>query len=150
MNAQREFIIIATITDESLGTQAFWGLSSNLISPTPPRTPQTSLDACIQNFSRVSTLYRLGRENCKTFPTRLHCFVRASRNNKLKKIMNNASMCQGNLSAIVGIHGKRHWLHVFGSYYTAYPLMMDILLTYDPLLRMYDMLCFLDKKKKYD
>ena len=24
--------------------------------------------------------------------------------------------------------------------------MMDILLTYDPLLRMYDMLCFLDKK----
>ena len=52
-------------------------------------------------------------------------------------------MYQGNLSAIVGIH----WLHVFGSYYTAYPLMMDILLTYDPLLRMYDMLCFLDKKK---
>ena len=55
-------------------------------------------------------------------------------------------MCQGNLSAIVGIHRKRHWLHVFGSYYTAYPPMMDILLTYDPLLRMYDMLCFLDKK----
>ena len=56
-------------------------------------------------------------------------------------------MCKGNLSAIVGIHRKSHWLHVFGSYYTPYPLMMDILLTYDPLLRMYDMLCFLDKKK---
>ena len=112
-------VYIATITDESLGTQAFLGLSSNLISPTPPRTPQTSLDACIQNFSRVSTLYRLGRENCKIFPTRLHCFMRASRNNKLKKMMNNASMCQGNLSAIVGIHRKRHWLHVFGSYWRA-------------------------------
>ena len=32
--------------------------------PTPPLTPQTMLDACIQNFFRVSTLYRVrgGRE----------------------------------------------------------------------------------------
>ena len=29
-------------------------------SPTPPLTPQTMLDACIQNFFRVSTLYRVG------------------------------------------------------------------------------------------
>ena len=28
--------------------------------PTPPLTPQTMLDACIQNFFRVSTLYRVG------------------------------------------------------------------------------------------
>ena len=28
--------------------------------PTPPLTPQTMLDACIQNFVRVSTLYRVG------------------------------------------------------------------------------------------
>ena len=27
---------------------------------TPPLTPQTMLDACIQNFFRVSTLYRVG------------------------------------------------------------------------------------------
>ena len=35
--------------------------------PTPPLTPQRMLDACIQNFFRVSTLYRVGegelREN---------------------------------------------------------------------------------------
>ena len=29
-------------------------------SPTPPFTPQTMLDACLQNFFRVSTLYRVG------------------------------------------------------------------------------------------
>ena len=28
--------------------------------PTPPLTPQTMLDVCIQNFFRVSTLYRVG------------------------------------------------------------------------------------------
>ena len=28
--------------------------------PTPPLTPQTMLDACIQNFFRVSTLYKVG------------------------------------------------------------------------------------------
>ena len=28
--------------------------------PTPPLTPQRMLDACIQNFFRVSTLYRVG------------------------------------------------------------------------------------------
>ena len=28
--------------------------------PTPPLTPQTKVDACIQNFFRVSTLYRVG------------------------------------------------------------------------------------------
>ena len=28
--------------------------------PTPPLIPQTMLDACIQNFFRVSTLYRVG------------------------------------------------------------------------------------------
>ena len=28
--------------------------------PTPPLTPQTMLDACIQKFFRVSTLYRVG------------------------------------------------------------------------------------------
>ena len=28
--------------------------------PTPPLTPQTKFDACIQNFFRVSILYRVG------------------------------------------------------------------------------------------
>ena len=28
--------------------------------PAPPLTPQTMLDACIQNFFRVSSLYRVG------------------------------------------------------------------------------------------
>ena len=29
--------------------------------PTPPLTPQTILDACIQNFFRVSTIYSVGK-----------------------------------------------------------------------------------------
>ena len=30
--------------------------------PTPPLTPQTMLDACVQKFLRVSTMYRVGGE----------------------------------------------------------------------------------------
>ena len=29
-------------------------------NPNPPLTPQTMLDACIQNFFRVSSLYKVG------------------------------------------------------------------------------------------
>ena len=36
--------------------------------PTPPLTPQTMLDACVQNFLRVSTMYRVGGErNARKF-----------------------------------------------------------------------------------
>ena len=47
--------------DKSLGTLVFQGHFPIHTGPTPPLTPQTMLDACIQNFFLVSTLYR-GRE----------------------------------------------------------------------------------------
>ena len=51
--------------------------------PTPPLTPQTMLDACIQNFFRVSTLYRVGGgENCDKISKRMHCFKREPRNDR--------------------------------------------------------------------
>ena len=38
--------------DKSLGTLLrFWGVSSIHTGRTPPLTPETMLDACIQNFS---------------------------------------------------------------------------------------------------
>ena len=46
--------------DKSLRTLAFLGRFPMHAGPTPPLTPQTMLDACIQNFFRVSTLYRVG------------------------------------------------------------------------------------------
>ena len=45
---------------KSWDTFAFLGRFQIHTGPTPPLTPQTMLDACIQNFFRVSTLYRVG------------------------------------------------------------------------------------------
>ena len=45
---------------KSWDTFAFLGRFSIHTGPTPPLTPQTMLDACVQNFIRVSTLYRVG------------------------------------------------------------------------------------------
>ena len=47
--------------DKSLGTLAFQGHFPIHTGPTPPLTPQTILDACIQDFfPLLSTLYREG------------------------------------------------------------------------------------------
>ena len=43
-----------------LGHFCVSGVFSNSHRPTPSLTPQTMLDACIQNFFRVSILYRVG------------------------------------------------------------------------------------------
>ena len=45
---------------KSWDTFAFLGRFPSHRGPTPPLTPQTMLDACIQNFFRDSTLYRVG------------------------------------------------------------------------------------------
>ena len=45
---------------KSWDTFAFLGRFPIHTGPTPPLIPQTMLDACIQNFFRVSTLYRVG------------------------------------------------------------------------------------------
>ena len=44
---------------KSWDTFAFLGRFPIHTGPTPPLTPQTMLNACIQNFFRVSTLYRV-------------------------------------------------------------------------------------------
>ena len=43
-----------------LGHFCFSGAFSIHTGPTPPLTPRTMSDVCIQNFFRVSTLYRVG------------------------------------------------------------------------------------------
>ena len=45
---------------KSWDTFAFLGRFPIYTGPPPPLTPQTILDACIQIFFRVSTLYRVG------------------------------------------------------------------------------------------
>jgi len=53
---------VPTIMDKSIGTLLrFWGVFQCIQAHLPPLTQQTMLDACIQNFLRVSTLYRVGR-----------------------------------------------------------------------------------------
>ena len=44
------------------------------------RPPQTILGVCIQNFFRVSTLYKVGEGvSCKKILKRMHCFLREPR-----------------------------------------------------------------------
>ena len=69
----------------SLDTFAFLVRFPIHTSLTLPITPQTMLDACIQNCFRVSTLNRVGgggegelKENSK----RMHCFKREQRNDR--------------------------------------------------------------------
>ena len=51
--------------------------------PTPSLTPQTMLDACIQNFfPSFNSCIGWGRENCKKISKTLHCFKREPRNNR--------------------------------------------------------------------
>ena len=58
-----------TIMDKSLGTLFFVSRS------TPPLTPQTMFDACIQNFfPSFNFVWGGGRENCKKISKMLHCF----------------------------------------------------------------------------
>ena len=49
-----------TIMDKSLGSLAFLGRFPIHTGPTPPLTPKTMLDVCIQNFFLFSTLHKLG------------------------------------------------------------------------------------------
>ena len=61
------------IMDKSLGTLLhFWGVFQFTQLPNPPLNPQTKLDTYIQNFFQVSTLNRVGRENCNTISKRIH------------------------------------------------------------------------------
>ena len=69
--------------------------------PTPPLTPQTMLDACIQNFFRVSTLYRVGGgRTARKF--RKRCTVLRG-NREITENMNIAVLSQGLLSRIVAM-----------------------------------------------
>ena len=67
--------------------------------PTPSLPPQTMLDACIQNFFHVSTLYGLEEGQMKKISKRLHCFMREPRYCRKLGILH---YCPGLLSRIVG------------------------------------------------
>ena len=54
------FSLIYNHGQKSWDTFVFLGRFPIHTGPTHPLTPQTMLDACIQNFFRVSTLYRVG------------------------------------------------------------------------------------------
>ena len=89
---------------KSWDTFAFVGLSLNHTYPTPfpSPIPQTRLEACIQNLSLVSALYRVGggRNPRLIFSKSLHCFIRTSGHYRKSRI--TALLSQGLLSSIVG------------------------------------------------
>ena len=74
----------ATIMDKSLGTLAFLGRFPIHTGPTPPLTPQTMLDACIQNFFFPSFNFVQGgkRENCKKISKMINCSKMEPRNDR--------------------------------------------------------------------
>ena len=70
-------------------------ISSSHKSNTPPFTPQTMWDACIQNFFRVSTLYRVG-EGRTARKFREGCMLkREPRNNRKIWILCPNDFCPG-------------------------------------------------------
>ena len=89
---------------KSCDTFAFVGLSLNHTCPTPfpSPTPQTRLEACIQNFPEFHLCIEWGggRNPRLIFSKSLHCFSRASRHYKKSRI--TALLSQGLLSRVVG------------------------------------------------
>ena len=73
--------------------------------PTPPLTAQTMLDAYIQNFFRVSTLYRVGEGRTARNFWKGCTVLRGNR--EWQKNMNIALLSRGLLSRIVG------WYSIF-------------------------------------
>ena len=69
----------STIVDKSLGIHSrLWGVSHR---SNPSLNPQTMLDACIENFFRVSTLYKVGGgRTARKFG--MYCFKREPRNDR--------------------------------------------------------------------
>ena len=100
---------------KSWDTFAFLGRFSIHTSLIPPLTPQTTLDACIKNYFRVSTLYRVGGEGeLQENFEKDAVFYEGKR--KLQKIMNNALRSQRLLSMIVAVsyvYGKRQRKHKY-------------------------------------
>ena len=87
---------------KSWDTFAFLGRFSIHTSLIPPLTPQTTLDACIKNFFRVSTLYRVGGEGeLQENFEKDALFYEGKR--KLQKIMNTAFRSKRLLSIIVAV-----------------------------------------------
>ena len=84
---------------KSWDTFAFLGRFPIHTGPTPPLTPQTMLDACIQNFFRVSTLYRVGEGELQDNFEEDALFYHETE--KGQKNMNIAVLSQGLLSRIV-------------------------------------------------
>ena len=85
---------------KSWDTFAFLGRFPIHTGPTPPLTPQTMLDACIQNFFWVSTLYRVGGGRTAREFQKGYTVLRRKR--EMTENMNIAVMSQGLLSRIVG------------------------------------------------
>ena len=83
------FFIAAIMDRRSLDSLAFLGLFTIQTGPTLTNNrQQTMLDACIQNFFPVSTLYRVAgwgvgeRKNCKKISKRMHSCKRELRNDR--------------------------------------------------------------------
>ena len=85
---------------KSWDTFAFLGRFPRiLICPTPPLTPQTTLDACIQNFSECQLCLGWREGELKENVGKDALFYEVTQ--KLQKIMNTAFLSQGLLSMIV-------------------------------------------------
>ena len=68
LSIRSQLAVSYNLGQKSWDAIAFLGRFPIHKGPTPPLTPQTMLDACVQNFLRVSTMYRVGGErNARKF-----------------------------------------------------------------------------------
>jgi len=88
---------------KSWDTLAFLGRFPIRTGPTLPLTPQTKLDALIQNFFRVSALYRMGAREGELQENFEKGLLFYEGTKKLQKNMNTALLYQGLLSMIVAV-----------------------------------------------
>ena len=91
---------------KSWDTFAFLGRFPIHTGPTPPLTPQTMLDACIQNFFRVSTLYRVGGGRTARKFWKGCTVLRGNRD--MTEKCQDCSTVQGLLSRIIGFFFTSH------------------------------------------
>lgn len=86
--------------DKSLGSNLLlWGFISNYTCMAPPSTPQTTLDAYIQNVFRVLTLYRVGEGELTDIIWK-SCTVLRGHPDITRNYDYTVSLCQGLLPRI--------------------------------------------------
>ena len=115
-------------------TSVFLGRFPIHTGPTPPLTPQTMLDVCIQNFLRVSTLYRVGEENSKKIPKR--CTVLRGNQEMREKYEYCSTVPRTWIVVIFSVKVSIFFCHILKNCYYQYTCKTCIIMKSQPILNL--------------